>query len=283
MIYISTGLFENKASLTAKKFIKKEIYNIELSAGKYDKNYLDSLKLLKRNNKVSLAVHNYFPTPRKRFVFNLASLNDKIFKLSFEHAKKAIRLAKKLGGKYYSFHAGFLIDPKINTLGKKLYSSKVYPRKLCIKKFIQRVNLLSNYAAKQNIEILIENNVINKRNIKNFNLNPLLMTNASEAIHFMKKTKKNVNLLIDVGHLKVSSRTEKFDKIGYLKKVNKWIKGYHLSDNNGLEDQNNKIKINSWFWKYLNKNVDYISLEIKNKNLSLLKGQLTLTKKILND
>ncbi len=283
MIYISTGLFENKASLTAKKFIKKEIYNIELSAGKYDKNYLDSLKLLKRNKKVSLAVHNYFPTPRKPFVFNLASLNDKIFKLSFEHAKKAIRLAKKLGGKYYSFHAGFLIDPKINTLGKKLYSSKVYPRKLCIKKFIQRVNLLSNYAARRNIEILIENNVINKRNIKNFNLNPLLMTNASEAIHIMKKTKKNVNLLIDVGHLKVSSRTEKFDKVGYLKKVNKWIKGYHLSDNNGLEDQNNKIKINSWFWKYLNKNVNYISLEIKNKNLSLLKGQLTLTKKILND
>ena len=109
------------------------------------------------------------------------------------------------------------------------------------------------------------------------------MTNASEAIHIMKKTKKNVNLLIDVGHLKVSSRTEKFDKVGYLKKVNKWIKGYHLSDNNGLEDQNNKIKINSWFWKYLNKDVDYISLEIKNKNLSLLKGQLTLTKKILND
>ena len=190
MIYISTGLFENKASLTAKKFIKKEIYNIELSAGKYDKNYLDSLKLLKRNKKVSLAVHNYFPTPRKPFVFNLASLNDKIFKLSFEHAKKAIRLAKKLGGKYYSFHAGFLIDPKINTLGKKLYSSKVYPRKLCIKKFIQRVNLLSNYAARRNIEILIENNVINKKNIKNFNLNPLLMTNASEAIHIMKKTKK---------------------------------------------------------------------------------------------
>ena len=35
-------------------FKKKEIYNIELSAGKYDKNYLDSLKLLKRNKKIKL-------------------------------------------------------------------------------------------------------------------------------------------------------------------------------------------------------------------------------------
>ena len=116
MIYISTGLFENKASQTAKKFIKKKIYNIELSAGMYDKNYINSLKLLNKDKKISLAVHNYFPTPKKAFVFNLASLDDKIFKLSFKHAKKAIKLAKTLGGKYYSFHAGFLIDPKMSKL-----------------------------------------------------------------------------------------------------------------------------------------------------------------------
>lgn len=284
MIYISTGLFENKASQTAKKFIKKKIYNIELSAGRYEKNYINSLKLLNKDKKISLAVHNYFPTPKKPFVFNLASLDDKIFKLSFKHAKKAIKLAKTLGGKYYSFHAGFLLDPKINSLGKKLYSNKIYPRKLCIRRFINRVNLLAKYAARQNIEILIENNVINKKNINNFNLNPLLMTNAPEAVKIMRKTKKNVNLLIDVGHLKVSSKTENFNKIKYLKKVNKWIKGYHLSDNNGIEDQNNKLKKNSWFWKYLKKDVDYISLEIKNKDLSFLKKQLNLTrKKILND
>ncbi len=144
--------------------------------------------------------------------------------------------------------------------------------------------MLAKYAARQNIEILIENNVINKKNINNFNLNPLLMTNAPEAVKIMRKTKKNVNLLIDVGHLKVSSKTENFNKIKYLKKVNKWIKGYHLSDNNGIEDQNNKLKKNSWFWKYLKKDVDYISLEIKNKDLSFLKKQLNLTrKKILND
>ena len=105
------------------------------------------------------------------------------------------------------------------------------------------------------------------------------MTNATEAAYIMNKTKKNVNLLIDVGHLKVSSNSENFNRLSYLKKVNKWIKGYHLSDNNGFEDQNKKLNTNSWFWKYLKKDLEYYSLEIKSKNLSLLKKQLNLTLK----
>ena len=37
-----------------------------------------------------------------------------------------------------------------------------------------------------------------------------------------------------------------------------------------MEDQNNKLK-KFLVWKYLKKDVDYISLEIKNKDLSFLK------------
>ena len=30
---------------------------------------------------------------------------------------------------------------------------------------------------------------------------------------------------------------------------NKYIGGYHLSDNNGKSDSNSMIKYNSWFWE----------------------------------
>ena len=66
------------------------------------------------------------------------------------------------------------------------------------------------------------------------------------------------------------------------KKVNKWIKGYHLSENNGLEDSNKTFNSKSWFFRNLNSNVDYISVEIYIKNLKLIKSQIKLVKKLLN-
>ena len=52
------------------------------------------------------------------------------------------------------------------------------------------------------IQILIENNVISKI-ILRFKDNPFLMADADECMK-MENTSSNVNLLIDVGHLKVS-------------------------------------------------------------------------------
>ena len=51
---------------------------------------------------------------------------------------------------------------------------------------------------------------------------------------------------------------------------------YHLSDNQGLEDSNNLIKHDSWFWPYINTNLDYYSLEIYNVSAQTLKQQLEL-------
>ena len=89
---------------------------------------------------------------------------------------------------------------------------------------------------------------------------------------------KNVGLLLDVGHLNVSAKTLKFDRIEFIKKTNKWIRGYQLSENNGIDDQNKKIKLKSWFFKFLKKNKFY-SLEIKIKNFNQFKNQIKIVKK----
>ena len=165
-------------------------------------------------------------------------------------------------------------------LGKKIKKTKLQDRKKTLQLFISRVSQIAKFAKKKNVEILIENNVISKKNFLEFNANPLLMTSDKEMIKIMKKTPKNVNLLVDVGHLKVSAKTLGFNAIKTLKKIQKWIKGYHLSENNGLEDSNKAINSKSWFLKHLIK-TDYISIETYIKSTKKLKKQMNLVNKIL--
>ena len=87
--------------------------------------------------------------------------------------------------------------------------------------------------------LLIENNVLTKKNYLRFNSNPFLFVDEKEINDLMPILPKNVGLILDTGHLNVSSKTLKFDKIKFINKFNKRIKGYQLSNNNGL-----KMKIN---------------------------------------
>ena len=39
-----------------------------------------------------------------------------------------------------------------------------------------------------------------------------------------------------------------------------------MSDNNGKSDTNSSFSNNAWFWKYLNKNLNYFSVEVYDLN-----------------
>ena len=140
-------------------------------------------------------------------------------------------------------------------------------KKEAIKIFFERVVKLSKFANKHGVKLFIENNVISKKNLKRFRSNPFLLTTPSEIISFFNKLPKNLNnigLLLDVAHLKVSSRTLKFNLQKSHKSLRKYINAYHLSDNNGIEDSNKKFSKNAWFWKYFKKNTDFITIEVYN-------------------
>ena len=282
MIFISTGGFSNKTAYqTCLELYKSGIKNFELSGGKPSKNYLDEFKNFYID--ATFSVHNYFPPPLKPFVLNLASNDEKIYKESKKHIFNAINLCNELSCKYYSFHAGFLVDPKVEELGRKVTVKELYPRKESLHLFIDRVNEISDYAEKLGIEILIENNVVSKNNFLRFKSNPFLMADTSECCEIMKNTNSNVSLLIDVGHLKVSANSLGFKKEDLFQRCSNWIKAFHLSENNGESDSNNKISADSWFWKYLEKNLDYYSLEIYNANPDELLDQFSLAMNILDN
>ena len=75
---------------------------------------------------------------------------------------------------------------------------------------IDGYNLLKKYN-KNKVKIFLENNVITKKNLKEYKANPLLLTSYSDYKHLSKNFK--FELLLDLDHLKVSSKTlkKKFD------------------------------------------------------------------------
>jgi sugar phosphate isomerase/epimerase len=281
VIYISTGGYTKWTCEKAIEFLSRYGFNaFELSGGKHLSDIAGALSKLSKKQKIVL--HNYFPPPREPFVFNLASLQHDIVEKSMLHAKFAIDLSSEIGSKYYSFHAGYLIDPGSNELGGLIKVRKLNDRNECKRVFIDRVNELSRYAASKKVRLMIENNVLSSENYHEFKNNAFLMVDPEETSEILEKTDYNVGLLIDVAHLKVSAKSLGFSATDYLVdfSANTW--GYHLSDNDGLRDTNYPVEKNSWFWKNIKKNLDYYSLEIYNVEPNELCKQLDLVNNYLN-
>ena len=270
-IYISTGGYKKKsADQITEDFINNNIKEIELSGGIYDPNLINNLtKYLSKGAKFE--IHNYFPPPEKPFIINLASNEDDIRKLSLNHVFKAIKCCEKLRAKSYSFHAGFLCDFDISEIGKKIKKRPLYEKKRSTDLFLECLNQISKFARDHGVNIMVENNVISKKNLLEFDKNPFLMCDPQETFEIMKNSPENIKLLVDVAHLKVSSNSLNFKSKDFFLKCNDYISGYHLSDNDGYADTNQKIDEKSWFWEYLKKNLDYYSLEIYGETIENLK------------
>lgn len=282
MIYVSSAVKNHQpAWQTSIDFFNHGIENVELSGGLYDENQLTNLKKLK--DKINFQLHNYFPPPMQPFVLNLASLSADIVKKSLDHIEKALQFSIELNCPRYSFHGGFLIDPQISELGSKVKNREIYDRNEAIKIFLENINLLADRASILGVSLFIENNVLSQNNFIEFNGNPFLMVDANECYDIMIETPSNVNLLLDLAHLNVSSKTLKFDRNYFFRKCNDYIHAYHLSDNDGLHDNNKPVSNKSWFWKYLKYDLNYYSLEIYSKDIDELKKQFTLAKSIIED
>lgn len=280
MIYVSTGGLKNLGFDDAiKELSQAGIVAFELSGGVFLPDVSSRLKELQ--NKYSLALHNYFPPHEKPFVLNLASFRDDIVQDSICHIRNAIDLSSSIGAKFYSFHAGYLIDPKPSQLGQKISKQILNPRKIALRYFIERASLLAEYADSKGVKLLVENNVLSHQNFVSFGENPLLMVDQLETRNIMDQSHHNLGLLIDVAHLKVSANTLCFSAVDYLSEFYSFTDAYHLSDNSGLEDSNNEITKSSWFWPHIRKSAEYYSLEVYNKPADFLKSQIELIQEML--
>lgn len=261
MIYVSTGGFREKtAAAVSAELLSAGIESVELSGGAYSETLLSDLQDLADG--IHFQVHNYFPPPADPFVLNLGSLDSEVAARSIAHVEQALRWCVALGADRYSFHAGFLLDPKVDQLGKRIPNSKLYDRDECIEVFVSRVSRLAEIAETAGIALMIENNVLSANNAAEFSANPLLMCEPQECEKILALIPDSVGLLVDVAHLKVSSNSLNFDPSTMFTICRDRIAAYHLSDNNGLEDSNKPFDDNAWFWPHLKTDVNYYSVEV---------------------
>ena len=262
-IFCSTGGFETQTFYdTASSFLDAGICNIELSAGKIDLDFYAKLHSL--NSKANLMLHNYFPPAEDPIVLNLASTNETIALKSLNFYKEIINLSAMLSTPAVGIHAGFLLDPLAQELGKTISASKLFSRDQAMSLFIQRVKELSAYAASKDVRLLVENNVLSNENFKTHECNMLLLADGEEIVEFMRELRGDVGLLLDVGHLKVSSNTLQFDLLYTFQILQEFTEGYHLSENLGESDDHLGFDLDAWFVPLLNPQIAFGTLEIVN-------------------
>lgn len=277
MIYVSTGGFRQESAAQATdRLLQAGIDCIELSGGSHSKNLLESLKAFKP--RARFQIHNYFPPPEHPFVLNLGSLDESIGQRSVAHVEKALEWCGALGADRYSFHAGFLLDPKVDQLGRRIAHQQLFDRRESIAVFVERVVRLSKLASQVGVELMIENNVLSAKNAREFSCNPLLMCDPHECHDVMTMMPDNIGLLIDVAHLKVSANSLAFDPALMFEMCQQRIVGHHLSDNAGLEDSNLSFTDDAWFWPYISNRIDYYSIEVYGCTAEVLLQQVNLVR-----
>ena len=199
----------------------------------------------------SFLIHNYFPAPKEPFVINLASTDEDISQKSLNHCFAAMSLCHSLEIPFYSVHAGFLVNLRPNDLGAAQTHRPRIDRATGLKNFTDAINQLLET---NTIDLLIENNVNSRENLVNGKNELYLLAEPEETLSFFKQINHpRLGLLVDLGHLNVSAEQLHFNKYQYLKKLAPWIKAFHLSANNGLEDQGLSFTNNEWFIEILKK------------------------------
>lgn len=261
MLYISTSSIKtNKISTAVESLIAAGFKNIELSGGtKYYEGWDTDIIQLQQQHDLNLLCHNYFPPPKQDFVLNIASLDQEVFENSINHIKSVVEFSKKIKSAKYAFHAGFYMNPQTSHLGKSIPKLELANKENAIKKFFEGYAILSNLAG--DLTLYIENNVLSSTNYANYGSNPFMLTTFDEYIELQQIAP--FKLLLDVAHLKVSCTTLALDFETQFKQLARITDYIHISDNDGLHDQNKGFTKDSDLLKLLSQ------IDLQSKTLTL--------------
>tara|TARA_Y100001970_G_scaffold199595_1_gene242773 strand:+ start:7633 stop:8550 length:918 start_codon:yes stop_codon:yes gene_type:complete len=253
-LFVSTSCITGKKSYeeTFKYILKANIQNIEISGNHI---YLDNSKLINlinsyKKKRTNFIFHNYFPIPKKEFVMNPLSKDKIISKHTFDIIDNALLISKKTKTKLYTFHPGYLRDAKITNNKFNFYGNKINKDEI-IRLYNEK---FSNFF--QNSKFFNSNDaIIGFENLfpNSDGSNDSFMCNFEELknifeLPFIKKSK--IGILIDLGHLQISSNLLNFDKFTFIDKVvdlyGDKIYEVHISENDGVSDLHQRITNQSW-------------------------------------
>lgn len=234
---VSTGTFEREKTLAERLSYLDElgVTGVELSGGQFQSNWLDDLRNFRFNR---WALHNFFPPPDRPFVFNLASSDEDLRQTSINFAKAAIDICSDHGVPYWSFHAGFALDPSPEDLGKDVLSGRNFQGVESMKSnFLASSDKILSYASERKVSLLVENNVLTSGTSSALGSQSLLAVDVEGAKSIVDYFGGQLRFLLDTGHLKVSCETLGLDFDSELGHGLEVASGVHLHDNDGVLDQ----------------------------------------------
>ena len=201
---------------------------------------------------MQLLVHNYFPPPPQGFVLNLASADPQIHRRSIEHCREALVLSAEIGAPFFSVHAGLSVDPSPSELGRRLAPAARRAKADAKKVFFDTVALVCETAEACGVDLLIENNVVSRRNFVEGRNEVLLGVTGDDFEELFEVVpRRRLGMLLDVGHLNVSARTIGMDRLKTIEQVRASVRALHLSDNDGETDDNRPFDRSAWFVPHL--------------------------------
>lgn len=254
MIYVSSSCIKNNnIAEVICQLADKGIQNVELSGGTdYYDGIESDLKRLKERYQLNYVCHAYFPPPKVSFVVNLASCNDDIYIKSIEHYDNCIDLLKKINCNVLSVHAGFLIEISKDEIGRKLNKTVIYDKNEAYSRFCYAYENLSRKCKERDIQLYLENNVLSQENYQEFKYQNYFMMTDYESIMYLKE-QIHFDLLLDLGHLHVSSDTLGLDYEQECNKLKKYVRWIHISENNGIYDEHKPLRNGSVILKEFQK------------------------------
>ena len=226
-------------------------------------------------------VHNYFPIPKESFVLNIASLDDEINKMSLRHIKKAIDFCEKIDARLYTFHPGFLTDPKGSNISSNNYDFQWIEDRLDKRQYSKAYTRMLNaieetvkYANSKNVKVAIESEgSVSKKD-------HLLMQSPEEYLRFTQEFgTEDIGINLNIGHLNLASNAFGFAKDEFISSIANYIVAMELSHNDGVEDQHLPLVANTWYWETIfdERFVDaYKILEFRNVQVNNLLENIDL-------
>ena len=169
-------------------------------------------------------------------MLNLASSVDEIYRKSIELCKEAIQLSKRIDGGQYGVHAGYLIDFGPAEAGRKIGYRQLNDRRTALRRFSDAWQILTDEAG-DTVSLYVENNVLSATNARIYGKDcPFLLVGSEGYLELREDVE--FKLLLDLAHLKVSSKSSGWMFEDELRRLMPESDYLHLSDNDGLHDQN---------------------------------------------
>lgn len=245
--YLSTSCFKNYDLAEAiAKCGKLSNKNVEISAP-HPYLSIDEIKKILLNFKkqnYNFTFHNYFPAPERSIVLNIASEDKKIINECNKMLNNLLNLTQFTKPNIYGIHAGYLSKAKPSKSGDFIFEEKSNNYEVSLNNATDFISKINNQFIKKNTYLLIENlfpSIARKSS---------LFCDIEEIKEFMSLVPSSVGLLLDLGHLNISSSILKFNRDyfidEYLELFGDRLLEIHISENNGLKDEHLPIKKSSW-------------------------------------